>query len=1696
MSQLSKNGANQPLEADFSTLDNTFVSIGKNTNGKTYTVTHCNTPVNNSDIRPKKDILSSLLTSSATSDIQSSASLISEPDNLEIISANVSKPLSSRLAFLLAEVSLHKSQCKLPITILHDSGCAHSIMSYNVFKQFPKKQMKRLRPATNFRVESFDGFQSPVVGILDIDLHFAGSNGVYATYSHPVIVHKSTTHDLMLGRDFTGKKKDYKICETASHLYLRLDKSTSRLIGLADGWEALINNSCAVPIFETGPGSIPVMSTKELVIPPGRTYNVPCRLIDPHIEPEELEKPFEICSIALENASSPDALYFLEDYNNFSISITNHSEIDDVFILPGMPLAQIAFVDDNITIHNVSVQTDMKKDIYYVNRVAFIETDDHLNEEEKTKAFDTFLTEGKFTPSMTSFVEAQNSISEFYPKNLDEKPFDEKFKLDHLTPEDRAFALQEFRKIAEVFSKHDYDLGKAKDFEMDIEIDTTKPRIQKYYPLPLKVREEFKIALDQMLQYGIIRTCDEASLFCSNLLVTRRKNGQLRILLDGRLLNNATIRMPMCLVTNYETYAHLAQKKHVSVMDMSHSFFQIPLAEKAQPLTAFFSEAHGKRFCFTRAPQGLKNSPLYLKLFTDKVLGKLAQHVIAYADDILIASNGSMQNHIKIVADVLRQLHENGIKMRPEKINLATDNIEFLGVIWNKGKLKIPEAKLLAFKEFPVPKTPKQVKSFIGALSFYRNFIPNFAKMAKPLMDLATACNNKTARFKWEPLHQQCFDSLLKSVINYANLYVPDPKLPFYVQTDASDFAAAGRVYQLDKNGEERLIACVSRTFTHAEHNYSTFRKEVLSLLYALKSLDFFLRYAHKLVLLIDAKAILFLRMCKNSANILLRFSLELAKYEAEIHHVPGIENIVSDVLSRQACGAEEAILLAKSKNYLSEEDCIKILDRLRFPDGLVITAEEVAAMLEMDSLPSPYPKVSKSKPKHGPRVVKNMPKTLGEKKKNLPMTSSTRKLGVVLPDSCSLIKCNSALLNFQDLTALCQVATEGILSPRNLIEAQKADEDYAEIYRTLPEPYFLHDKILFYKIKDDYAKIVLPKCLISPLLNAKHYSVHGVHHSVTRIRREINNLYFVNNQALNEALASLRTCITCQFNQNLPTQEKLRQFQNITAPRTIWAIDIIPSMPQSKFGNKCIFVAIDTFSNFIQVLPIKDRSTSQLINAVTTCIIRPFGIPKVIRCDNEAAIENSNEFLVFCKKFNILCTPTSTAAPWSNGAAERAVQTIKKNLKNFVSLENQQSRWDEHIHLVALAHNSSVGTYGYSPEEIHFGEKLPNQSEIVGFLPTDLTPDQYMDHVLDKAIVARNQMRLRADQHNNRNITYRNLHRSDKTFAVGDVVLHSQKQAAVGPHKSIQPKYTGPYHIDSINTDDVTAVLINMATRRSIVAHFSNIQKLFHDPEFNRLPENFDDNMLDLLPDKFSHSRYLAKLHADEERRMVSENQLDLPAPDGTSTDDPNPSDSQLFEPYTQDLAADDATQLPIDIPDTQQSTSLLSTEFQGVAADFGDLTDPEDTQPAPQVLTSGRYVTDTGIITVSRHDILDAVITQPHDPNQPMRVDIDTKPNCGRSVRSVLINNQTDPIEVRVVTDPVEGMIEDIPRLEAARQAVKDERARRKAERASQSQASQSRSNTTNSQPAPQSSQTRYQLRRLGGTQNYTVWKVLKPP
>ena len=1411
------------------------------------------------------------------------------PEQKPEISINLSASLDAKLAHVWINLSLTNSRKTYPVKALHDSGCSHSIISKETLLNIPGATEKLIRPSTNIQITGFNGSTSPVLGVVTIKLRFLGDNGIQKSYPRTVIVHDNISHSFMLGRDFTGS--DNKLFETNTHIYL-IDSYETPPLSPEDAFDISKHDYCSVPLIQTLYGHIPITASTAEHIPPFSTAYVKCdinrqdqqltKLLENNFSSEDI--PFELKTIHQPRLRAPDALHFLNKQEAPSILFYNDSP-DDLFIDKHSLIGSITLsVDDEIFPINLDLTSET---FIQINNVNFIEEDDILTENEKTEEFEKFLKTGSFTKPMTSYVESRPSITEFYykdiPKVETDKEFEDKFNLNHLNPQDKQYALKKFHQLREVFSKHDYDLGKARDFEMDIEVDTKAPRIQKYFPLPYRVRDEFRKALDQMIEYGIIRECNEPSLFCSNLLVTRRKNGQLRILLDGRLLNSATVRKPMCLVTTYETYAHLAQKKHVSVMDMSHSFFQIPLSKQAQPLTAFFSEAHGKRFCFTRAPQGLRNSPLYLKLLTDEILGDMANYVISYADDIMIATDKSMQHHIDIVAEVLLRLQKKGIKMRPEKINLAAETIEFLGVIWNKGKLKIPEAKLLAFKNTPTPNSPKKVKSFVCAMSFYRRFIPRFAQLSKVLMDLTLS---KPEDFKWLPIHQTAFQAMIDAIINYSALVVPDPEKTFYVQTDASMYAAAGRVFQKDDSNEELLLACVSRTFARAEITYGIFRKETLALLYTLKSLDFFLRFAKELIILIDARAIMFLRICRESAGILLRFSMEIAKYDATIYHIPGKDNTISDFLSRNQIGADEAIYESKNRSIISEKDTEEFLKRLTMKEGFTFTPEMVRDMLEQNSLPAPAsaPKKKQSQAKEGKRFFKNSPTTLGDKKLNLPPTSF-RSPGCILPDSHkdykqtftyphkqsnkrkaptspkrnakrTRIQANVTQITYDDLNILSKIATDGLTTVEAMKKAQENDPYYGKFYNRPSQGFIKHNGLLFFQRRPQKGKhtthLVLPTIFIQPLVNMKHYSIYSNHHSMTWIIREVKQTYYVNIGRLKQVCKdTIASCFTCQNLQNIPERQTFQRFDKVTAPRTTWAVDIITNMPKTQEGNTAIFIAIDMFTNYVQAVPIQSKSTKCIKQALIDTIIRPFGPFNILRCDNEAGIQNSAEFTQFSKEYGFEIIPTSTAAPWSNGAAERAVQSIKKAMKSFLIHEQRIQVWDQHIHDITYAHNNCTGKYNFSPEEIHFGYKNPSRTELLQLYPEELSQQQYMDSIIKIAIEKRENMRQKSDQHNQEKMTQRNKDRNQKKFKEGDVVIQRQAQVAVGPHSSIQTKFYGPLVIKKIDERNSSAIVESIKTKRSSKAHFTWLQHYKFNPRLNRVPNDFETQLsTQSLPD------------------------------------------------------------------------------------------------------------------------------------------------------------------------------------------------------------------------------------------------------
>jgi len=191
-------------------------------------------------------------------------------------------------------------------------------------------------------------------------------------------------------------------------------------------------------------------------------------------------------------------------------------------------------------------------------------------------------------------------------------------------------------------------------------------------------------------------------------------------------------------------------------------------------------------------------------------------------------------------------------------------------------------------------------------------------------------------------------------------------------------------LFQKDDNDNELLIAAVSRTFTKTETKYSTHKKEALALHYTLRSMDFYIRYADNLTIYVDCRALLYIRIAREQQDILLRFSIELSKYDATMIHVPGVLNEISDMLSRQHKDIDDIEDILSQRQTISEKDTLKIIDALTIPENFTLTKSQLFNLL---TGPSPRDDTNKrappkSKAKEGIKNVKNIPTTLNNRKK------------------------------------------------------------------------------------------------------------------------------------------------------------------------------------------------------------------------------------------------------------------------------------------------------------------------------------------------------------------------------------------------------------------------------------------------------------------------------------------------------------------------------------------------------------------------------------------------------------------------------------------------------------------------------------------------------------------------------------------
>ena len=332
------------------------------------------------------------------------------------------------------------------------------------------------------------------------------------------------------------------------------------------------------------------------------------------------------------------------------------------------------------------------------------------------------------------------------------------------------------------FALEENERGETDLFQLEIETGDTAPIRQPVRRLPFAVRHEVAQQLRKMQEMGVIQPSN--SPWASPIVLVRKKDGSLRFCIDYRKLNAVTKADTFPLPRIDDLLDQLGKSKYFSTLDLAAGYWQIPVHPDSQEKTAFVT--HRGLYQFRVMPFGLRNAPAAFQRLMQHVLMDLnpdedPPFVDMYLDDVLIFSE-SLEEHIYHLHLVMDCLIDAGLKLNPSECHFVQKEVQYLGHIITPLGLKLNPECVAAVQDFPVPQNVKQVRQFVGLASYYRRFIPAFAKIAQPLHDLT----RKGAVFEWTPQCQAAFDTLRLKLVEAPLLAYPDFEKDSVLETDAS----------------------------------------------------------------------------------------------------------------------------------------------------------------------------------------------------------------------------------------------------------------------------------------------------------------------------------------------------------------------------------------------------------------------------------------------------------------------------------------------------------------------------------------------------------------------------------------------------------------------------------------------------------------------------------------------------------------------------------------------------------------------------------------------------------------------------------------------------------------------------------------------------------------------------------------------
>ncbi|GJX35563.1 putative reverse transcriptase domain-containing protein [Tanacetum coccineum] len=423
------------------------------------------------------------------------------------------------------------------------------------------------------------------------------------------------------------------------------------------------------------------------------------------------------------------------------------------------------------------------------------------------------------------------------------------------------------------------------EFQIDL-VPGAAPVARAPYRLAPSEMKELSEQLKELSDKGFIRP--SSSPWGAPVLFVKKKDGSFRMCIDYRELNKLTVKNRYPLPRIDDLFDQLQGSSVYSKIDLRSGYHQLRVREEDIPKTAFRTR-YG-HYEFQVMPFGLTNAPaVFMDLMNRVCKPYLDKFMIVFIDDILIYSKNKQEHeeHLKLILELLKK---EELYAKFSKCEFWIPKVQFLGHVIDSEGIHVDPAKIESIKDWTSPKSPTEIRQFLGLVGYYRRFIEGFSKIAKPM----TKLTQKKVKFEWGDKQEAAFQLLKQKLCSAPILALPEGSKDFITYCDASKKGLGDVLMQ-----REKVISYASRQLKIHEKNYTTHDLELGAVVFALKIWRHYL-YGTKCTVFTDHKSLQHI-LDQKELNMRQRRWLELlSDYDCDIRYHPGKANVVADALSRK----------------------------------------------------------------------------------------------------------------------------------------------------------------------------------------------------------------------------------------------------------------------------------------------------------------------------------------------------------------------------------------------------------------------------------------------------------------------------------------------------------------------------------------------------------------------------------------------------------------------------------------------------------------------------------------------------------------------------------------------------------------------------------------------------------------------------